>query len=210
MKRIYGRKRLSRQEAQAQTRERLIEAAKRLFIQRGFAGTSLRDIAEEAGYSQGAFYSNFSCKEAVMLELLKRHVVLKDGEFDAIVSNKDYTPDQILVELEIMLTRFETDQDWSVLAIELQLCAMRSPSFAESYAAVWHEHEKRVATMLKRLFERLDQTPPAEVIPIAKGLIALTNGLVVQQGHRRPNYIAGTIAMFLRAVLSSGPSVTMR
>ena len=77
---MTGRKRLSRQEAQLQTRERLIEAARSLFVQHGFAGTSLRDVAEEAGYSQGAFYSNFTCKKAVLLELLKRHVDLDDDK----------------------------------------------------------------------------------------------------------------------------------
>ncbi len=53
------------------------------------------------------------------------------------------------------------------------------------------------------MFERLGQTPPADVTPIAAGLIALTNGLVVQQSAGRP-YISATIAMFLRAVLTLG------
>ncbi|HHY0818854.1 TPA: TetR family transcriptional regulator C-terminal domain-containing protein [Klebsiella pneumoniae] len=106
--------------------------------------------------------------------------------------------------MEEWLTRFEKARDWSVLTIELQLHAMRSPSFAESYAAVWMEHEQRVALMLRRMFERLGQTPPADVTPIAAGLIALTNGLVVQQSAGRPTYISATIAMFLRAVLTLG------
>ena len=204
MKTTSRRKRLSRPEAQAQTREHLVEAAKRLFIECGFAGTSLRDIAEEAGYSQGAFYSNFPCKEAVLLELLKRHVALEDDEIETIVADRNHSPEQILAKLEEWLTRFEKARDWSVLTIEFQLHAMRSPSFAESYAAVWMEHEQRVALMLRRMFERLGQTPPADVTPIAAGLIALTNGLVVQQSAGRPTYISATIAMFLRAVLTLG------
>lgn len=95
MKTTSRRKRLSRPEAQAQTREHLVEAAKRLFIECGFAGTSLRDIAEEAGYSQGAFYSNFPCKEAVLLELLKRHVALEDDKIETIVADRNHSPEQI-------------------------------------------------------------------------------------------------------------------
>lgn len=129
MKTTSRRKRLSRPEAQAQTREHLVEAAKRLFIECGFAGTSLRDIAEEAGYSQGAFYSNFPCKEAVLLELLKRHVALEDDEIETIVADRNHSPEQILAKLEEWLTRFEKARDWSVLTIELQLHAMRSPSW---------------------------------------------------------------------------------
>jgi hypothetical protein len=110
---------------------------------------------------------------------------LEDDEIETIVADRNHSPEQILAKLEEWLTRFEKARDWSVLTIELQLHAMRSPSFAESYAAVWMEHEQRVALML-RLFERLGQTPPADVTPIAAGLIALTNGLVVQQSAGRP------------------------
>ena len=54
------RQRLRRDESQAQTREALIEAAQELFDVKGFAATSITDIAEAAGYTTGALYSNFS------------------------------------------------------------------------------------------------------------------------------------------------------
>ena len=69
-----ARKRLSREESQAQTRERLIDTAQQLFVANGYGGASIRDIANKAGYSQGAFYSNFASKEDVLLELLRRHM----------------------------------------------------------------------------------------------------------------------------------------
>ena len=54
--------RLSRAESQAQTREQLIQTARRMFVSDGFLGTSLEKVAAEAGYSKGAVYSNFSSK----------------------------------------------------------------------------------------------------------------------------------------------------
>ena len=63
--------RLSREESRLQTRAHLLAAAKRLFVDRGFGATSLRDIAAEAGYTQGAFYSNFASKEALFIELIR-------------------------------------------------------------------------------------------------------------------------------------------
>lgn len=202
------RKRLSRQEAQVQTRERLIEAARQLFVERGFGGTSLRDIAEQAGYSQGAFYSNFTCKEAVLLELLKRHVAVEDNQLDAIMGNEERTIDQILVELE---TRFETlkqKKDWSILAVELQLHALRSPTFAESYACFWREHEQRVASLIGRMFARLGTKPPAQTGRLAIGFMALINGLVVQESVSSPARIAPTLSMFLRAVIAAGSNAS--
>ncbi|MBU5895019.1 helix-turn-helix transcriptional regulator, partial [Vibrio cholerae O1] len=66
------KKRLTREESQQQTREQLLETARQLFVAGGYGGTSIRDIASQAGYSQGAFYSNFASKEALLLQLLQR------------------------------------------------------------------------------------------------------------------------------------------
>ena len=54
--------RLSRAESQAQTRELLVQTARRLFVSDGFLNTSLEKVAAEAGYSKGAVYSNFASK----------------------------------------------------------------------------------------------------------------------------------------------------
>src|SRR5579883_3082128 len=63
-------RRLSRAEAKEHTRDRLLDAAAALFARKGFAGASLEEIAESAGYSVGAVYSNFAGKEQLFLELL--------------------------------------------------------------------------------------------------------------------------------------------
>jgi len=65
--------RLSREESQARTRNLLIEAAREVIVKKGFALASVRDIADAAGFSLGAFYSNFPEKEAILLELVQRH-----------------------------------------------------------------------------------------------------------------------------------------
>jgi AcrR family transcriptional regulator len=63
--------RLSRTESRAQTRNRLLEAARELFAKEGYAATSVERIAEAAGYSKGAVYSNFESKESIFLEVLQ-------------------------------------------------------------------------------------------------------------------------------------------
>lgn len=200
---IIGRKRLSRREAQNQTRERLIESARHLFIRSGFAGTSLRDIAEVAGYSQGAFYSNFSCKEAVLLEILKRHVASEDEQLEALIEDNQCSGGQILAALENWFENFERDRGWSILAVELQLHALRSPTFAESYACFWLEHEQRVARLVSRMFARCDKIVPIEAAQLAAGLTALANGLAVQESAKRPLRIAATITLFLDALIAA-------
>lgn len=54
-----------------------MEAAGRLFDERGFAVTSIADIAEEAGYTTGALYSNFSSKDDLFFAVLERQLTME-------------------------------------------------------------------------------------------------------------------------------------
>ena len=69
---MKSRRRLTRQESKELTRMRLIEAAETLFIRQGFDDTSVDEISELAGYSRGAFYSNFDDKDQVFLAVIDR------------------------------------------------------------------------------------------------------------------------------------------
>ena len=62
--------RLTRAESRVRTREQVIAAAAEVFTQKGFHGASLEEIAEAAGYSRGAVYSNFADKTDVFLAVL--------------------------------------------------------------------------------------------------------------------------------------------
>jgi len=61
--------RLTRSERTAQTRRELLDAAQRLFFRDGYHGTTLDDIADEAGYTKGAVYSTFKSKGGLFLAL---------------------------------------------------------------------------------------------------------------------------------------------
>src|SRR6266568_6891513 len=63
--------RLTREEKKAQTRERLIEAAAKVFAEKGFAATSLDEVADTAGLTKGAVYSNFENKEDLVRAVLE-------------------------------------------------------------------------------------------------------------------------------------------
>lgn len=60
----------ARAERQAQTRRQLLEAAATLFVAKGIDATTVDGIVRSAGFSRGAFYSNFADKSAVVIALL--------------------------------------------------------------------------------------------------------------------------------------------
>src|SRR5258708_8791698 len=77
--------RLTRAESHAQTRERLLLAARQVFARHGFGGASVDMIAAEAGYSKGAIYSNFETKEAILFELLDQYAEEQISDFKSII-----------------------------------------------------------------------------------------------------------------------------
>src|SRR3954468_23638300 len=56
------------------TRDRLFEAAARVFEEDGIGGASTEAIAAAAGFSRGAFYSNFKSKDELIIAMLEDHV----------------------------------------------------------------------------------------------------------------------------------------
>src|ERR1700689_711646 len=69
-----GTARLTREQSRANTRERLLAAARSVFARSGFHGVSVEEIASTAGFSTGALYSNFDGKEDLFLVLLEREI----------------------------------------------------------------------------------------------------------------------------------------
>jgi AcrR family transcriptional regulator len=56
------------------TREKLFEAAARVFEEQGIGGASIEAIAAAAGFTRGAFYSNFDSKDELIIAMLEDHV----------------------------------------------------------------------------------------------------------------------------------------
>jgi AcrR family transcriptional regulator len=74
------RKRETRADRRVRTRSELIEAAARVFARRGYNGASVEEIAEEAGYSHGAVYSNFEGKAELFLVVFEDYMAERVGE----------------------------------------------------------------------------------------------------------------------------------
>jgi AcrR family transcriptional regulator len=202
------RTRLSREESQAQTRERLLAAARDEVIRNGFAGASVRDISEAAGYSQGAFYSNFPDKEAIMLELLRRYMREEVEQLRTIVDG--VSGKEALERLETWARSLNAEVDWAMLALELQLHARRSPSFATEYDKVFEAHGSELGRIVAGFYAAQHRKPQLDPRELAAGFMALAHGLALQR--RRDNEApAGRLIMtFLRALVATAEAATRK
>lgn len=107
------------------TKERLLEQAARLFAERGYAGVSLEDIAQAAGFTKGAVYSHFGSKEQTFLAALRAEIAAL-----AALRHRSARPDEgsdaDQSELQAPLKREDVSQGVT-LALEAMLFGQRVP-----------------------------------------------------------------------------------
>src|ERR671930_1297178 len=85
--------RLTRKEKQAHTRMCLMRAAAKVFAKRGLQQASIDEVAEEAGYTKGAFYANFKNKEELFLAMLDERFAERLAEVERAAAT-DEAPEQ--------------------------------------------------------------------------------------------------------------------
>lgn len=167
------KRRKTRQESQEETREALLEAARRLIIDIGYEASSIRGICEAAGYSQGAFYSNFSNKEELFLELLERYKSYEAQSRKKIVEDAGGDFKKALSGMVNWFDTHNSDNTHLILFLELQIQALRNPSLMESYNRLMEEQKKIYGKLVKRLFKLKKVAPPLDNEVVTEGLMAL-------------------------------------
>jgi AcrR family transcriptional regulator len=168
------RTRRTRAEMHAETRERLLVAARQVFARAGYGGTSVDMIAAEAGYSKGAIYSNFATKEAIFLELLGRYGDEEIAEFRRIMA---LDPADSRNALNHWLDTMHADEDWALLTMELALHARRNPDFADQFYAIEQRLTDFHAGVIAERFAQSGKVPPIDPVDLSLAFRTLACGL---------------------------------
>jgi len=108
--------RKTRAEAQAETRAQLVKTARQLFFDDGYYPTSLEKVADAAGYSKGAVYSNFRNKDELCTAVLDEVRAERLGEVLDIIAKPD-TPARIDA-IRAWAQRVIGDPGWTTLEVE--------------------------------------------------------------------------------------------
>jgi AcrR family transcriptional regulator len=176
-------KRLTRQEKQAETRQRLLEAGERVFLRRGIQGSSVEEIAAEAGFTRGAFYSNFKSKNELFVELLHARVYDRYAELAKESQKQPGTPREQLRWGAERLRDVQRDERGSWLFrlwLECLTQAARDEEFRKLAATFWSGNRALVAGQIGWTFKELGSNPPLPPDQLATAMIALDVGLAVQ------------------------------
>jgi AcrR family transcriptional regulator len=170
--------RLTREEKKAQTRERLLDAAQTVFARRGIVAASLDEIAEEAGLTKGAVYSNFESKEDLFQAVLDDRYNDRTMRIADLVDTSASFDEQAAEGARMLLDFYEEERIWTLLTLEFEAYAVRNPEFTPKARAHARELRRAVAELIAQHVQELDDVPlsPDE---LAIAFIALSNGMAI-------------------------------
>lgn len=191
--------RMTRSESQAQTRAHLIATARDLFLTDGYAATSLEKVAEVAGYSKGAVYSNFRNKKELCLEALQLIHATKGMEVAEVMARQVPLEDR-LVAFEDWAQRTLGDVEWTMLEFEFIAATRHDPELRAALAANLTSTHEIVRAVLGALVASGEVTLPMSVEDATTSVLSFGVGLGIQRAID-PTISTSVITRNLRALL---------
>jgi AcrR family transcriptional regulator len=201
--------RLSRAARREQIRADLIASARRVFLRRGFHSASLEEIAQEAGWSKGAVFSNFAGKDELFLAVVDEQYERRLRVASGLPAAAGTLDDVVRAAARDIAETFRQDPAWTPLLVEFWTHAARRP-------AVRAEVERRHARMLDVLAEAIagaaaeagvEFTVP--VREIARAANALQRGLALEglvDAADPAALIEDALMAYMRGVVRQPPS----
>lgn len=159
----------------AETRDRLMDAAILAFAERGVLGASVEEISERAGFTRGAFYSNFGSKDELVLALLNREAEVQIGHARRAIRSVLTVPPEseaaasALIDrtVEVFFGAQGTDREWLVAQRELRLYAIRNPAVSADFVAFDEQCRDELVSLLS---DALVSAGRAFTIPVDQAL----------------------------------------
>lgn len=195
----------TRAKTQQMTRKALLEAGSSLIAKNGFAGASVRDIASTAGYTQGAFYSNFESKDALVFEIMRNLFQQTYDSISSLTNSPNTSPGELVAQTAMWLQNICSSNEKAQLEIEISLHAMRDEVFAQTYFALLDEHASKMSELVTDIAQARNLELRAPAVQIARGMIAMARGLKLMMPRSDPHMIGQTLAVFLESTLQKCP-----
>jgi AcrR family transcriptional regulator len=174
--------RMSRAERREQTRQELISAAEACFVGLGFHASSVDQVAERAGYTKGAVYSNFASKEDLFFAVYERRVeqVLTEVVPGLRQGSAEAAFDQLAAGA---IQRRDPNDGWRAVFFEFWAHVLRHPELRERFAAIHARFLEPMAEGVQALAEERGLTLPSDVTAgqVAVAWNAMEVGLVLER-----------------------------
>ncbi len=174
--------RMSRREKQQHTRTSLLQAAGKVFCRSGLEGASVDQVAQEAGYTKGAFYANFKSKEELFLVMLDERFARELERIDAALAGSGEPHSEARAAAADFI-HFAGDDDWPRLYFQFVAHAARDDEFRQELATRQQAMREKLAETFARWKHGLDtdDEPPLPMEEVAAMIYCMGDGFLVDR-----------------------------
>jgi AcrR family transcriptional regulator len=172
---------MSRKEKQEHTRSCLMKSAARVFTRRGLQQASIDEVAGDAGYTKGAFYSNFKSKEELFLAMLDEHFATRLEEIDRAASEPTTLQAQARQAGEDFAHSVSSDLEFERMFFEFAAYAARDDDFRQELVTRQRALRERVAEIFSRGAEQAGVEPPIPPEQAALMTFAMGKGFALEK-----------------------------
>ena len=192
--------RLRRAEQVERNRTVVLDAARRVFLDRGYVGATVDAIAEEAGFSKGVVYSQFGSKADMFMALLEQRITERAAQNERIAAGKS-VPEAARALLLAADRDVVSEHGWAQLLVEFRAHAARDPVLNRRYADAHRRTVAELAALLARLHDQAGMPPVVPPQSMAEFVLAMGTGLTLERAANPAALPEGhTIAMMVRAL----------
>jgi AcrR family transcriptional regulator len=174
-------KRLTRAEQAERNRTLVLDAARRVFLARGYHGATLEQIADEAGFSKGVVYSQFDSKADLFLALLEARISERAAENARLAESLAGDGGGLPALMEHLARGDQATPGWLLLVIEFRVHAARDPVLGRRYAAAHARTVEALADVLATVGAHDGQAPAVAAPRLAELALALSSGITLEQ-----------------------------
>ena len=172
--------RLTREEKKARTRAQLIDAAAAVFARRGYVAASLDEVAEEAGLTKGAVYSNFDSKEDLFQAVIEDRLNAPMKNIAEVIdTNIGTTEEQAMAGARAFVGVVEQEQEVFLLALEMNIHVARHPELKAAFAERYREQMAEVADIITEHANSSGDALPLPADQMAIAVQALSQGIAL-------------------------------
>lgn len=171
---------MTRPERQAKTRADLLAAAARVFARRGYDAASVAEIADEAGYSHGAVYSNFAGKEKLFLALYEEWVARRVAEIEATWSQGGTLAERARSAADDWMRSLARNPEPLLLRLEFTARAARDPKLRRKLGTRVGAVPLAIRRVVEEGAEAQGTRLPLPAGEVALALQALSLGLALE------------------------------
>jgi AcrR family transcriptional regulator len=172
--------RLTRRERKANTRSDLLAAARHVFLRRGFHAASLDEIAEKAGYTKGAVYSNFTGKDDLFIALLDEHYADRTRAYAELILEQDEVEQSFRAVARFMLDAYAREPGWWPLLSDFAHHAAHDPELQERLRGTREQFLDALAGIIEALAARQRVAYKVPAREVARGAGALLRGMAFE------------------------------